>query len=210
LLFVFFVGFAATLQVSGLKGSDIDLALFKLSVKTFDPWFVGVIGATGVFTALVPGSMILITAATLIANNLYRAIDRSADDRRVSALAKLLVPAVAVVAVFFTLKGGQTIVALLLMGYSLVTQLFPALILSLARNNFATREGAVAGIIAGVATVAGISLTGATFHTLLPWAPVQFQDLNIGIVALAVNFVVLILVSFATRHAGATANAAAE
>jgi solute:Na+ symporter, SSS family len=210
LLFVFFVGFAATLQVPGLTGSNIDLALFKLSVKTFDPWFVGVIGATGVFTALVPGSMILLTASTLIANNLYRAVDRSADDRRVSALAKLLVPAVAAVAVFFTLKGGQTIVALLLMGYSLVTQLFPALILSLARNNIATREGAVAGIMAGVATVAGISLTGASFHTLLPWAPVQFQDLNIGIVALAVNFIVLILVSLATRHAPASAKAAAE
>ncbi|MBV8827366.1 MAG: sodium:solute symporter [Hyphomicrobiales bacterium] len=210
LLFVFFVGFAATLQVPGLTGPDIDLALFKLSVKTFDPWFVGVIGATGVFTALVPGSMILITAATLIAHNLYRAVDRSADDRRVSALAKLLVPAVAVVAVFFTLKGGQTIVALLLMGYSLVTQLFPALILSLARNNMATREGAAAGIIAGVATVAGVSLTGASFHTLLPWSPTAFQDLNIGIVALAVNFVVLILVSLATRHAAAPAGAAAE
>jgi solute:Na+ symporter, SSS family len=96
------------------------------------------------------------------------------------------------------------------MGYSLVTQLFPALILSLARNNIATREGAAAGIIAGVATVAGVSLTGASFHTLLPWAPVQFQDLNIGIVALAVNFVVLILVSLATRHAPASARAAAE
>jgi len=134
LLFVFFVGFAATLQVPGLTGPDIDLALFKLSVKTFDPWFVGVIGATGVLTALVPGSMILITAATLIANNLYRAVDPSADDRQVSRLAKLLVPLVALVAVFFTLKGGETIVALLLMGYSLVTQLFPSLVLSLGRR----------------------------------------------------------------------------
>jgi hypothetical protein len=34
LLFVFFVGFAATLQVPGLTGSNIHLALFKLSVKT--------------------------------------------------------------------------------------------------------------------------------------------------------------------------------
>ena len=56
LLFVFFVGFAAILQVPGLKGPDVDLALFKLSAKTFDPWVVGVIGAAGVLTALVPGS----------------------------------------------------------------------------------------------------------------------------------------------------------
>ena len=60
LLFVFFVGFAAILQVPGLKGPDIDLSLLKLSVQSFDPWFVGVIGAAGVLTALVPGSMILI------------------------------------------------------------------------------------------------------------------------------------------------------
>ena len=37
LLFVFFVGFAAMLQVPGLTGADIDLALFKLSVQTSRP-----------------------------------------------------------------------------------------------------------------------------------------------------------------------------
>ncbi len=209
LLFVFFVGFAATLQVPGLSGPDIDLALFKLSAKTFDPWFVGVIGATGVLTALVPGSMILMTAATLIANNLYRAVNPSADDGQVSQLAKVLVPVVALVAVIFTLKGGATIVALLLMGYSFVTQLFPSLVLSLAARNFATREGAGAGIIAGVATVAVVSLTGANFHTL-SWLPPEIQDLNIGIVALAVNVAVLIVVSLATRSAAAPARAATE
>jgi SSS family solute:Na+ symporter len=209
LLFVFFVGFAAILQVPGLTGPNIDLALFKLSVKTFDPWFVGVIGATGVLTALVPGSMILMTAATLIANNLYRAIDPSAGDRRVSLIAKLLVPVVALVAVSFTLKGGETIVALLLMGYSLVTQLFPSLVLSLARHNVATREGAMAGIVAGVATVAVVGLTGVNFHKL-PWLPPEIQDLNIGIVALVVNFIVLIIVSIATRQAAEPARAPAE
>jgi len=209
LLFVFFVGFAASLQIPGLTGSNIDLALFKLSVQTFDPWFVGVIGATGVLTALVPGSMILITAATLIANNLYRAVNPSADVRHVSRIAKLLVPPVALVAVFFTLKGGETIVALLLMGYSLVTQLFPSLVLSLAQHNFATREGAAAGIMAGVATVAVLSLTGANLHAL-SWLPSQIQDLNIGIVALAVNFVVLVAVSLSMRLAAAPAHAPAE
>jgi SSS family solute:Na+ symporter len=209
LLFVFFVGFAATLQVPGLTGADIDLALFKLSAKTFDPWFVGVIGATGVLTALVPGSMILMTTATLIANNLYRAVNPLADDRQVSRLAKLLVPLVALVAVVFTLKGGNTIVALLLMGYSFVTQLFPSLVLSLARHNFATREGAMAGIVAGVATVAAVSLSGANFHALA-WLPPEIQDLNVGIIALAVNVLVLIVVSLAMRLAAAPARAPAE
>jgi solute:Na+ symporter, SSS family len=48
-----------------------------------------------VLTALMPGSMILITAAP---NNLCRAVNPSTDDRRVSRLAKLLVQMVALVA----------------------------------------------------------------------------------------------------------------
>jgi len=129
LAFVFFVGFAAVLKVPGLKGTEIDLALFRLSIQSFAPWFVGVIGAAGVLTALVPGSMIMMTAATLVANNVYRPMRGDVSDETVSRLARWLVPVVALVAVFFTLRGGQTIVALLLMGYSFVTQLFPALVM---------------------------------------------------------------------------------
>ncbi len=195
LLFAFLVGFAAILQVPGLKGPDVDLALFRLSVKTFDPWVVGIIGAAGVLTALVPGSMILMTAATLLANNLYRLVRPSAADAHIVVVARALVPLVALVAVYFTLAGGETIVALLLMGYSFVTQLFPALMLSLAKTRWATPAGAAAGIICGVGTVAAVSLTHSTIATLFPSLPVAIQELNVGLIALAVNVVVLAAVS---------------
>ena len=195
MLFVFFVGFAAILQVPGLQGPEIDLALVRLSVKTFSPWMVGVIGAAGVLTALVPGSMILMAAATLLAHNLYRLLRRSADDAEISRLARLMVPVVALVAVAFTLEGGATIVSLLLMAYSFVTQLFPALVCSLMRYNFVTKEGAIAGILAGVATVATVTLAQTTLGKLVPALPQAVQDLNIGIVALVVNVVVLVVVS---------------
>ena len=210
LLFVFLVGFAAILQIPDLKGADVDLALFKLSVKTFDPWLVGLIGAAGVLTALVPGSMILMTAATLLANNLYRVVHRSAGDARILTVAKSLVPAIALVAIYFTLQGGQTIVALLLLGYSFVTQLFPALAFSLARNRWITREGAIAGIVAGVATVAAVGLTHATIATLVPSLPLEIKEVNVGIVALAVNFLVLIAVSAAMRLAPSFASREVE
>jgi SSS family solute:Na+ symporter len=200
LLFVFFVGFAAILKIPDLKGSEIDLSLLRLSVQTFDPWFVGVIGAAGVLTALVPGSMILIAAATLLANNIFRSIHPQATDATVSRLAKLLVPVVALVSVIFTLQGGTTIVALLLMGYSFVTQLFPTLVASLLPHNPVTREGAFAGICVGVATVAITTLTHTSVATLFPALPEALRDLNIGIVALILNLVALVVVSVATRR----------
>jgi SSS family solute:Na+ symporter len=195
MLFVFFVGFAAILQVPGLQGPEIDLALIRISINTFSPWMVGVIGAAGVLTALVPGSMILMAAATLLAHNLYRLVRRSADDAEISRVARLMVPVVALVAVVFTLEGGATIVALLLMGYSFVSQLFPALVCSLMHRNVVTKEGAIAGILAGVATVATVTLTQTTLGKLVPALPQAVQDLNIGIVALVVNVVVLVVVS---------------
>jgi SSS family solute:Na+ symporter len=200
LLFVFFVGFAATLKVPGLTGGDIDLALFRLSIQSFDPWFVGVIGAAGVLTALVPGSMILMASATLLANNIFRVVHRQADDAAVSRMAVCLVPVVALVAVLFTLGGGTTIVALLLMGYAFVTQLFPSLVLSLLPHNPVTREGAFAGICVGVAAVAGTTLTHTSVATLFPGLPEVVRDLNIGIDALVLNLITLAVVSAATRR----------
>jgi solute:Na+ symporter, SSS family len=200
LLFVMCVGFAASLKVPGLAGSNIDLSLFRLSIQAFDPWFVGVIGATGVLTALVPGSMILMAASMMLANNFYRIARQSASEAEISLAAKAMVPVVALVAIYFTLNGGNTIVALLLMGYAFVTQLFPSLVASFLRQNFITKQGAFAGIAVGVAAVAGTTITGATFGSLFPGLPQMVQDLNIGIVALGLNVVTMLVVSAVTRR----------
>jgi SSS family solute:Na+ symporter len=200
LLFVFFCGFAAVLKVPGLTGGAIDLSLFKVSLITFDPWFVGVIGAAGVLTALVPGSMILTTASTLLANDIYRGVvAHHADDEKVARLARFFVPVIALVAVGFTLNGGETIVALLLMGYNFVTQLFPALVCSLAPRNRVTKQGAFCGIVAGVVVVATTTLMHVSLGQLMPFLPDVLKDVNIGFVALAVNVVVLAIVSAVTQ-----------
>jgi SSS family solute:Na+ symporter len=204
LLFVFFVGFAAVLKAPGLTGSEIDLSLFRLSIANFDPWFVGVIGGAGVLTALVPGSMILMAAATLLANNIFRAVRPDVTDAAVSRIAKLMVPVVALVGVLMTLQGGNTIVALLLMGYSFVTQLFPSLLASLLPRNRVTAPGAMAGIVAGVATVAGTVLTHSTTRDLLPFLPRPLLDLNIGIVALGLNLLAMAIVSALTQPSTGT------
>ncbi|MDZ5719719.1 sodium:solute symporter [Bacillus sp. SXabc123] len=199
LLFVLFVGFAAILQVPGLKGADGDLSLLRLSLQTFDPWFVGIVGAAGLLTALVPGSMILMSASTLFAKNVYKVFAPRTTDQQVSALAKFLVPVFALISVYFTFKGGNTIVTLLLMGYSLVTQLFPALLFSLFKHHIVTKQGAFAGIITGVGAVSYITLTETTIGTLFPALPQAAKDLNVGIVALLLNITVMMAISLITR-----------
>jgi len=199
LLFVFFAGFAAILKVPGLTGAQADLSLLKVSKLAFSPFVVGWIGAAGLLTALVPGSMILMTASTILAKNVFRPLAPGADDNAVARLARGLVPFVALVAVYFTLRGGEAIVPLLLLGYNFVTQLFPSLLLSLPEKPLATPPGVMAGIVTGVATVAWTSLSGATLARLFPGWPSVITDLNIGIVAMIANVAVLLVVSLLTR-----------
>ena len=205
ILFVFFVGFAATLVVPGLKGADADLSLLRIVEHSFGSWTLGIIGAAGILTALVPGSMILVTAGTILAQNVYRVITPTATDRTVSLVARSLVPLLALASVLLTLRGGETLVVMLLMGYNFVTQLFPALILCLGENPRVSAASVIAGIVAGELTVVFLTVTSATVATLLPAAPQMIKDLNVGFVALGVNAVVLCAVALVTRPATVSA-----
>jgi SSS family solute:Na+ symporter len=199
-LFVFFVGFAATLKVPGLVGAEGDLSLFRVAKLTFPPWVIGVVGAAGLLTALVPGSLLLINAATILAKNVYGEFSPSASERRITFVARAMVPVLTLLSVLLTLHGGQAIVALLLMGYNVVTQLFPALVLSLGGAPRISARTALAGILAGEATVAAVTLSGASLGTLLPGWPSVITELNVGIVALAVNLLVTVIVAVVERR----------
>jgi SSS family solute:Na+ symporter len=146
----------------------------------------------------VPGSMIMMTAATLFSRNLVAAMRPGQTDDTTALIAKILVPVVGIIAAYFAISGSSTIVALLLMGYSFVTQLFPSLICSLLPRNPATKEGAIAGILAGAGTVIYFTMTNATIAKLLPEFPEIVRDLNVGTAALVLNVVALIIVSALT------------
>lgn len=93
------------------------------------------------------------------------------------------------------------------MAYSFITQLFPAILFSLAKNNAVTKQGAAAGMIAGVITVAYMTITNATIGTLLPALPQVLKDLNAGIIALAVNVIIMLIVSVFTKQLPASSEA---
>lgn len=198
LLFVFFIGFAALVAVPGLAGADADLALLRVVKETLPPWVVGTVGAAGVLTALVPGSMILMAAATVLADTVYRGASGERDATRIARVARALVPLIAGIALVFTFRGGGTIVALLLMGYAFVTQLFPALLTSLVGWRVSPLA-AGAGIVVGVGIVAWTTLSGASLAQLLPALPAAVTDVNIGILALAGNLGAMALVELPRR-----------
>lgn len=73
-----------------------------------------------------------------------------------------------------------------------------------------TKWGAMAGVVAGVVMVAGMSFSGATPGTsttvdsFIGGLPGWLGQLNLAIVALVVNLIVMVVVSALTRGAAPT------
>lgn len=189
LLFVFFIGFAAISTIPKLPSADIDLALLRVTRQTYGPWVMGLVGGAGLLTALVPGSLIIMTAATIVARLITRS--RPANAPREVQIARLLAPLVAVVALWFVFRGQDTIVTLLLFAYAIVTQLFPAVLLSIWWPHRAHAVAAFAGIVVGEAIVMYTSLAGITTASLFPALPTAITDMNVGVLALAANVLVV-------------------
>ncbi|MCM3652516.1 sodium:solute symporter [Metabacillus litoralis] len=199
LVFIIFIGFTAAVQIPNLQGAESDLALFKLAKTAFPAWFIGVVGAAGMLAALIPCSMLILTASTILSKNIYKAVKPNTSNEQLARLTRIFVPIVSLISLYFTFFGGNTMLALLTMAYSFVLQLFPPLIFSLKKKNPVSKAGAAAGMIVGVGLVAYFTLAETTMATLFPTFPQFIRDFDIGIAAITVNMIVMFTVSAFTR-----------
>lgn len=189
ILLVFIVGFTALLVMPGLKNGD--LSFLALVNKSYPSWFMGFVGAAGAVTAMVPASVLVLFASTLLAKNVYQTgFNPGAGAERVVWLSRFMVPVIMVLALVFALYLPNALVNLLLIGYDGVTQFFPGVVLGLLWKRMSA-AAVWGGLATGLGLVALLVLGG---HDPL-WG------LNAGFVALGANLVVtgLIAVSGAGR-----------
>ncbi|MEC1520562.1 sodium:solute symporter family protein [Neobacillus niacini] len=203
IVFSLLIGFSAIIQVPNLNGTDADLALFKMAKMSFDPWFVGVIGAAGAMAALIPSSLILTATATLLSKNIYKVWKPNTTDQQLVKLSKMLVPVIALVGLYFSFNGGNSVLTLYLMSYSFMVQLFPALFFSLWKRNPVTVQGAFAGMIVSIMIVAYSTITEMSVATLFPSFPNVIKDLDLGLAVLMINIAVTLGVSVVTKKSAA-------
>jgi SSS family solute:Na+ symporter len=88
---------------------------------------------------------------------------------------------------------------MLLVGYSFVTQLFPAVITSLMPRNLATPAAAFAGFWSVWLLPQSLPFTHATIGSVFPALPEVIRDLNVAVIALAANIAALVVVSAVSR-----------
>ena len=184
---MFFAGFAVVLILPHFR--DGDLGVLTVASHTFPPWFLGVIGGAGALTAMVPAAVLLLTAATLFAKNLYRPLFAPAmSDDSVARLARATVVVLGATSLALAIHGAGTLVSLLLTGYALVAQCFPGVALGLYWKR-----------VSGTAVFIGM-MTGMLIALLLMSLHLDpIVGLNAGFAALCGNFAVTVAASLATR-----------
>lgn len=182
-LLVFMVGFTAVLVIPGLKNGDF--AFLTLVNKTYHSWFMGFVGAAGAVTAMVPSSILILFASTLLAKNVYQAgFNPKASEEEVIRLSRFMVLVIAFLALLFALFFPTALVNLLLIGYDGISQFFPGVVLGLFWRRV-TRAGVLWGLATGIALVIFLVFGG--------WDP--FLGMNAGFVALVANMVVTVVIS---------------
>jgi SSS family solute:Na+ symporter len=184
------VGSTAVLVLPGLP--DGDLALLTIVRQSFPAWFLGVVGGAGALTAMVPASILILTAATLFAKNFYRPIFAPAmTDDQVARLARAMVLVLSLTSLYLATHSSTTLVSLLLLGYAGVSQFFPGVVLGLYWQRV-SMAGVFAGLISGVATVVFLILTHRD----------PFAGWNAGFLGLCINFPITAVFSLLTIHVG--------
>jgi SSS family solute:Na+ symporter len=183
LAFIFFAGFTAVMVVPGLANGDLSLLLVVR--RSFPAWFLGVIGGAGALTAMVPASIFLLTAATLFAKNIYRPIIApTMSDDQVARLARVMVIVLGGICLYLAVYSSVTLVSLLLLGYSGVTQFFPGVALGLFWRRVST-TGVFAGMVAGVTCVMVLTFS---HHEPL-------YGVSAGFIGLCLNVIIVTLLS---------------
>ncbi|HXB72745.1 MAG TPA: hypothetical protein VNY05_31200 [Candidatus Acidoferrales bacterium] len=112
-------------------------------------------------------------------------------DDQVARLARVMVVVLSLASLYFAIYSSTTLVSLLLLGYSGITQFFPGVVLGLYWKH-ATMRGVFAGMVTGVATVAILAIGKQDL----------VFGLNAGFVALCLNFPVTVGLSVGTSPAG--------
>jgi SSS family solute:Na+ symporter len=178
ILLVFLVGFTALLVLPGLKQPDA--ALLTLVTRSYPGWFAGFVGGAGAVTAMVPASMLLLVASTLVAKNLYRPLRKGeVSDQHLMRASRGFMLGIAVVALVLALWSPNELVKLLIFGYDGIAQFFPGIALGVFVRRTTARP-IILGLVAGEAVVISLIWTG---HD-------PFLGMNAGFVGLVVNSLV--------------------
>jgi solute:Na+ symporter, SSS family len=167
------IGFVALTSLPPTTSSNG--ALLTLAAQTFPSWFVGVVVVATAATAMVPAAGLIIGMSSLVARNVVRTTTPRAETR----VNQASVVGLTALALVLAIVRPDLLANLLLLTYSGLDQLVPALVLALFARRWVGLRPVLAGLVVGEVVVVVL--------TFGPYA----GTINEGLIALVPNLVVV-------------------
>ena len=168
------VGFTALLVLK--PGSDSNGALLSLTQQAFPGWFVGLVVVATASAAMVPAAGLIVGMSSLIARNLVRA----RTDRSAYLVNQGSVVLVTGLALGLALARPDLLANLLLLTFSGLDQLIPAIGLALLARRLVGAWWVLGGLLVGEAVVMWLTFDNPGTGTF-----------NVGLVGLVPNLLVV-------------------
>lgn len=180
-----FLIFAAYYAISSAPDlAQPNAALFAVAVELLPSWLLGLVAGA----AALSGLLILAVLSLTIGGVLSRNITPNLTDTSQRRLTQVVVIVYLIVTAALTILAPTLMLDLISLAYFFVTQLLPALLGVLFVRQFSA-VGLTAGLVAGNAAV-----------FLLYLSQLNVTGINIGLIALLVNFLVTFTVSAAAKN----------
>ncbi|CAN5513711.1 sodium:solute symporter [soil metagenome] len=193
--FIILIGLAAMVAGTQPPGGNMNAALLQFVATKYPDWVIGLLAGTGVLLALVPGSVLLLTAGTIFTRNVVTPVYPSMSESRSLLLSRVALVVFAVIAVWLTTMQKGSLVTILLKAYSAIGMLAPGIFLA-----FLWKRTSALGVLAGI--VVGFVALLAPFAQAF-WQS-AFPGWEVGLLAMALNAATVVVVSALTPQPGAS------
>jgi SSS family solute:Na+ symporter len=149
---------------------------------------IGLFCAGALAASMSTGDALVHAAGSILVRDFYRVLFRpELTDAQQTRLIRILVVVISAVAYYFAVVSEVSLVALLLLSYGFIAQIFPVLLAALYWSR-STRPGVLAGLAAGCLVT--------VLWNLFP--ELQWQQIHPGVWGLAASIPTLVAVSLAT------------
>ena len=184
--FIILLGFGALLAGTQPPDGNLNAVLLQFVTDRYPAWAIGLLAGGGALLALVPGSILLLGAASIFGLNVVLPLKRDLGDATVLWISRAAMIGFAGIAVWLTLTSNRSLVEIGLSAYAAIGMLAPGVFLAFLWRR-ASAAGVFAGIVAGYVVLLLPAAAGFWKRLLPEW--------DSGLVAMLVNALLAVLVS---------------
>ena len=175
----------------------IDRDIIVLStpeVAKLAPWVIALVAAGGLAAALSTASGLLLVISSSIAHDVYyRIINPNATEAQRLMVGRIMVGFAVAIAGYFGVNPPGFVAEVVAFAFGLAAASFFPVILFGIFDRRANKEGAIAGMVAGLFFTA-FYIIGVKFYGMQPWL-FGISPEGIGTVGMIINFIVTFIVS---------------